>query len=243
MDRRIVTAAAALGTLAMLAAAALMPYAGIRRADARRLETAVARPIATGQPAPQALEDPLVRAIYRRGQYYRRGGSDLMYFTHDEAREPPAWEPVLAEVRQADFVPSAFKKSLIGDPEPSAYSWDAANFWRLDGMPSAGLLANWSLIAEPESGKAVYVSLYLESPCEMPDLEASLDAYCRYLGLDGLSGWEGAQIPSPRNTIFTKTCPDAQLALTATWQGTASWSSLTFSANSPMTLDEQEELS
>lgn len=236
------TTAAMLATLAVLACAALLPYQAMKAADVRRLEAPIARPVGTGQPEPKALEDSLALALYRRGQYFRNGGGELTYFTPDESRPLPVWESTLASVRTADFIPDAFRSPLALEPDLSAPSWDKTNFWRLNSVrPEKNGVTGWYLVGEPQSGKAVYMSVSLEGTPQCPDLNACLDAWRGYLGLDGLPGWQRAQAPAPYLTILTDTCPDAQLMLTIAWQATDNWASLTFSANLQADMPELEE--
>lgn len=236
------TALAVLAVFAVLACAAVLPYRAILAADAKRLAVPIARPVGTGQPEDALLENQLVLTLYRRGRFFRRGDWELTGFTPDEARGLPAWEATLAGVRAAGFVPAVFRPVLALEPDLANPCWDKANFWQLAGRAGEGA-ASWYVVGEPQSGKAVSVRIFVDEVLEAPDLEACLDAWRVYLGLEDLPGWRREQAPASHLIIFTDTCPDAQMALTIAWEVADTWSSLTFSADAQIDSALQEDFS
>lgn len=234
--------AAALAVFLVLACAALLPYQAMRASDAKRLKAPVTRPVGTGQPKETLLQNQLVLALYRRGQALRSGTDSARYFTPDETRSAPNWEATLAQLREAAFLPTAFQSILQYEPELSSASWDKADFWQLAGQADHGV-AGWYIVAEPQSGKAVSVSVHVDGTCEAPDLEGCLDAWRTYMGLDGLPGWRREQASGSGLTIYTDTCPDAQIMLTAAWEATDTWSSFNLSANAQVNSTIEEDIS
>ena len=236
MRKRIKTAAAVLGTLAVLAAAALLPYAGIRRADARRLEAVLTRPVTTGQPSPQALADPLVQALYRRGQYYRNG--EYIIFSADGSRPAPDWEKPLRELERAACLPDELTSVLGVEADTASLRWDDAGFWQLNSIQQEDSTAHWYLICEPDSGKVVSLSVFWGLEIKAPDVEACLDAYRCYLGLDNLT-WQREKAALSQALIYTDITFDHQLDLTVSWQSGEGFSMLTLAAGSHTILEEE----